>query len=620
MMQRVELFNTLPNEMLEQIFKLLGDEDLYFFARTGHSMFLIALDNLFWEHRVLHPLPIDNSLLMNIPQSQRFFTLYGMEKRYPNLNVHQIQCFEAVRTNNTATLQILQEHLTYDLCGVKNGKGKTFEDILKQHANETTRECVFNAMYFHFSNTQPINYYHRNALTTLGILLNRKEGCFAKLLATYAHYSDTEFHNFITLAIKEQAYHSLATMLGFVGQHSLPAICVEAAQYPSTDLMQLIIDYGVDVDQPASFNGTPLAAAAKHGNLSVMQLLLDHGADIDFGTVTPLNNAMEAGQLEAVKLLLAQGAAVNMAPRFAGKNNTYSKKISVLHAAASSNQVACAKILFEHCEQHAIKLNVNDLNEYRGTPLFVAASAGHVEMCQFLLEKGAAIETRYELQTPLYAAARNGHLAVVKLLCEHQAAIQHIGPESLSAIHAAAYNRHADVATYLCTLPHCDIDIATPRGKTALLLACDNSPSAHKNLPVIKVLLQSASVNIDYADTDGNTALHIAAEKGTREMLELLIQHKANVNVRNKRNWTPLHFLAERSNSSSRYSIQIDQNLCDRLAILITAGADPLARGAHVYSVVELVSNTVAYPKTIAYLEKVMSEAKANATSPKPRP
>jgi len=56
---------------------------------------------------------------------------------------------------------------------------------------------------------------------------------------------------------------------------------------------------------------TPLHYASEHGHTDVIQLLIDHGADIDaknkWGT-TPLHLASSHGHTEIVKLLKANGA------------------------------------------------------------------------------------------------------------------------------------------------------------------------------------------------------------------------------------------------------------------------------------------------------------------------
>lgn len=57
---------------------------------------------------------------------------------------------------------------------------------------------------------------------------------------------------------------------------------------------------------------------------------------------------------------------------------------------------------------------VNDYNKDKHSYLFIAASCGHVSMCQYLIALGAEINPRYYL--PLSIALYNGHKDLVHLL------------------------------------------------------------------------------------------------------------------------------------------------------------------------------------------------------------
>lgn len=45
----------------------------------------------------------------------------------------------------------------------------------------------------------------------------------------------------------------------------------------------------------------------------------------------------------------------------------------------------------------------------------------------------------------------------------------------------------------------------------------------------VDTLLSAHQVNVDYSDSDGFTALEIAADRGDVEMVKVLIRHKAGV-------------------------------------------------------------------------------------------
>jgi hypothetical protein len=62
---------------------------------------------------------------------------------------------------------------------------------------------------------------------------------------------------------------------------------------------------------------------------------------------------------------------------------------------------------------------------------------------------------------------------------------------------------------------------------------------------VVALLLLSEGINVNAANKDGYTPLHVASQNGHAEVAALLIQNKADVNAAQKYGHTPLHIASE---------------------------------------------------------------------------
>lgn len=81
-----------------------------------------------------------------------------------------------------------------------------------------------------------------------------------------------------------------------------------------------------------------------------------------------------------------------------------------------------------------------------------------------------------------------------------------------------------------------------------------HSAAEHENEALLNAVLEMDLANIDQVDTDGNTALMIAAGRGNNKIVKILIDAGADVNKTNKDNENALAFARRRSNS---YTVRI---------------------------------------------------------------
>jgi len=163
-------------------------------------------------------------------------------------------------------------------------------------------------------------------------------------------------------------------------------VLYKAVQYKNLPLIELLIEYNVDLDKETVYESTPLyltACSNKDGPIDIknkiLKLLLEHGATVDNGDIaetTPLSVAAGNGNIEGIKLLLNHGANINAV-------NCY--KRTPLHSAVDSNQGVAIKFLIDH---GAI---VNAVDEKGRTPLYKAVKWKQIDIINLLIKHGANV-------------------------------------------------------------------------------------------------------------------------------------------------------------------------------------------------------------------------------------
>ncbi|GER57288.1 ankyrin repeat family protein [Striga asiatica] len=208
---------------------------------------------------------------------------------------------------------------------------------------------------------------------------------------------------------------------------------------------------------------------------------------------------------------------------------------TALFTAAEKGFIDVVKELLPYTTKEGIRTK----NKSGFDPLHIAASRGHQEIVEILLEHdpGLSKTVGQSNATPLISAATKGHLAVVNVLLAKDPSLLEI-PRSngKNALHLSARQGHADVVR---TLLEKDPQLARrmdKKGQTALHMAVKGV-----NCAVVKLLLQADAAIVMLPDKFGNTALHIATRKKRFEIVnELLMLRDTNVNALNRDHKTAL--------------------------------------------------------------------------------
>lgn len=136
-----------------------------------------------------------------------------------------------------------------------------------------------------------------------------------------------------------------------------------------------------------------------------------------------------------------------------------------------------------------------------GRKLIMECGFGHLDKVRELINEGADLNLELFSETPLLKAIKGKHSEVIKALLEAGA----------------------------------DVNAITKSGKSALDVAVTwEEPS------VLEVLLAHTGINVNAADSGGNTALMTAAKAGKLTALKMLLAAGADASIKNKRGQTAL--------------------------------------------------------------------------------
>mmetsp|Transcript_3137 Transcript_3137/g.9002 ORF Transcript_3137/g.9002 Transcript_3137/m.9002 type:complete len:585 (-) Transcript_3137:102-1856(-) len=222
---------------------------------------------------------------------------------------------------------------------------------------------------------------------------------------------------------------------------------------------------------------------------------------------------------------------------------------SELCYAASEGDVRRVKSLFQQ------GVNVNNLDYDRRSALHLAARDGRVEVVQVLLEAGAKVDFKDRWgRTALDEARAEGHSAIAQLLLD-AGAVETPGLPVTKAESLSPCQRSPSCASGRSWSPA--RTAASDAQQAAVLL---NSAAAAGNLDAIQELAAKRA-ELNSADYDGRTPLHIASAHGRREIVEWLATSRANVNQHDSFGLTPLF-----------EAMRLDKQDC--VKVLLDFGAD----------------------------------------------
>jgi len=332
--------------------------------------------------------------------------------------------------------------------------------------------------------------------------------------------------------------HSSEALEGNAG-HWSPLACAAAANNSGT--AQWLVKNGVTVNRLEANGRTPLGIAAMGGARSTVQTLLDSGADPlaaeSFGE-SPIFDAARGGDEAMLALLLRKPINLNRT------NYRGEKPWQVAEASGHENLVALlhpeyllfAGLVKENpgvvtfALERGARINVSDRDGI--TPLLVALSGGSPGQFRYLLrsETGLSYSGKKGFAPVLSNNSSMGHQfekvrRLVRRLEKHGG--------NASSILSTEDSVFSEISAPPALLSELD------RGRPAVIPASAASELREDRRPIIDLLLLGGA-DVNAQDSDGNTALLYATQRGEPQLTDALLRKGASYERTNAQGLSPL--------------------------------------------------------------------------------
>jgi ankyrin repeat protein len=296
----------------------------------------------------------------------------------------------------------------------------------------------------------------------------------------------------------------------------------------------------------------PLVVAIDHSDPAMFRQALQSGGDVNavYERETMLTYAIRTKRWDMAKLIL-QTPGVDVNKRGTNANDMVWWTRTPLILAAGLGQADIVSTLLKMGAAVNAKDASDNTPEARGsTALIKAAQGDNAEVIRVLVTEAKGIDVNAKNRNgmpALWFVAEAEDLAAVKLLREHGAAVNIANAEGKSVVTTTFRHKRYAVVDYLVA-QGADINRVDSHGLTPLVeLILSLKSDDRKTLYAFLEHFLTYKPNLDLQKSlpgglGGEPALHLAAQFGHADAVALLLDHGANVNLKNQtRGATALH-------------------------------------------------------------------------------
>ncbi|CAB0037873.1 unnamed protein product [Trichogramma brassicae] len=330
-----------------------------------------------------------------------------------------------------------------------------------------------------------------------------------------------------------------------------------ALQYGNKQAIESLLTRSADPNATDENGSTPLHVVCEYSedDYDLMQMLFELSNDEykplqvnlqdNLGN-TPLHTALYSDRKNFAQLLLRNGSN----PNLGNKDGR-----TALHILALRNHDGLAEVFFKITDDQKQTLKIDVQDESGDTPLHSAVQNGHIVLTETLLNRDANPNVaNHDGKTSLRIVCRRGNNKNAEQIffkvmeAKHQILqVDAQDKQGNTPLHLLLEPRHLSKETKIKMIEGllrrgADPNATNGLGETPLHTTCYNHVAALWAMTLFRVCDDiQQTVQLDARDKRGDTPMHLATQRKSKKMGQLLLERGVDPNSANAEGFTALH-------------------------------------------------------------------------------